>query len=283
MRVTLATEPAAGQGHANLDFAAFSSKVAVLLDGAAVPAGGAGGPVLCAHDARWFIRELGTRILAELSAEPPVWIAEGVARAIDSTAAHHAETCPIDDQTHPSATIAVLRELPDEYEYYVLGDSTIVFDLTTGSPVARSDKRLNDVAVAERKQVMSTAPGTQARQEALAALVKAERAHRNVRGGYWIAATNPDAAARGRQGHVRRGALCRAALLSDGAASVVERYGLMDWGQVLDAIESQGPGHLIEQVRAAESSDPDGARWPRIKARDDATVLFCAPDPSTGA
>lgn len=278
MRVTLATEPAA-RGRANEDFGAFSSKVAVLLDGATVPAGVPGSPAPCAHGARWFTRELGTRILAELSAEPPVWIAEGVARAIDDTAAHHAQTCPIDDQTHPAATIAVLRELPDEYEYYVLGDSTIVFDLTTGEPVARSDKRLSDIAVAERKRVMSTAPGTAARQEALAALIKAEQAHRNVRDGYWIAATNPDVAARGRQGHVRRGTLRRAALLSDGAASAVERYGLMDWGRALDAIESQGPDYLVRQVRSAESADPDGARWPRIKAGDDATVLFCTPDP----
>jgi hypothetical protein len=207
-----------------------------------------------------------------------VWIAEGVARAIDDAAAHHAETCRIDDRTHPSATIAVLRELPDEYEYYVLGDSTIVFDLTTGEPVARSDKRLSGVAGAERERVRSSAPGTPARLEAIAELIKVERAHRNVRDGYWIAATNPDAAARGRQGHVRRGTLRRAALLSDGAASAVDRYGLMDWGQALDAIENNGPGHLIRQVRSAESSDPDGARWPRCKAGDDATVVFCAPE-----
>ena len=278
MRVTLATEPAF-RGRANEDFTTFDGKVAVLLDGAAVPAAV---PAPCAHDARWFTRELGTRILARLSAEPPVWIAEGVARAIDDTAGHHAATCPIDDRTHPAATVAVLRELPDEYEYYVLGDSTVVFDLTTGEPVARSDKRLADIAGAERERVRSTVPGTAAREEAFADLIKAERAHRNVRGGYWIAAANPDAAARGRQGHLRRGTLRRAALLSDGAASAVDRYGLMDWGQALEAIERQGPGYLIERVRSAEASDPEGRRWPRSKAGDDATVMFCTPDAADG-
>lgn len=270
MRVTLATEPAPG-GHINSDFAAFNDTVAVLLDGATV-SGGEVGP--CAHDAQWFTRELGTRILAELSAEPPVWIAEGVARAIDDTAGFHASTCAIDDQTHPAATVAVLRELPDEYEYYILGDSTIVFDLTTGEPVARTDKRLSGIAVAERKRVEATEPGTPAWQEAIADFLKAERAHRNVRNGYWIAATNPDAAARGRQGHVRRGTLRRAALLSDGAASAVDRYGLMDWGQALDDMESRGPGYLIQQVRSAEELD---------KAGDDATVVFCMPDADTDA
>ena len=278
MRVTLATEPAPGE-HANADFAAFSGSVAVLLDGAPASADVV---APCAHDARWFTRELGTRILAELSAEPPVWIAEGVARAIDSTAALHAATCAIDDQTHPAATVAVLRELPDEYEYYVLGDSTIVFDLVTGEPVARSDKRLGGIAAAERKRVEATAPGTAARREAIAELIKAERDHRNVRNGYWIAATNPDAAARGRQGHVRRGTLRRAALLSDGAANAVDRYGLMDWGQALDVIESRGPGYLIQQVRSAEKSDVDGART-RSAAGDDATVVFCTPDADADA
>ena len=35
-----------------------------------------------------------------------------------------------------------------------------------------------------------------------------------------------------------------------------------------------GPAELLARVRAAEDADPDGARWPRSKLRDDATVLY---------
>ena len=44
----------------------------------------------------------------------------------------------------------------------------------------------------------------------------------------------------------------------------------------MTVLRDQGPAGLIRQVRAAEASDPDGARWPRSKARDDATALYWA-------
>lgn len=226
MRVSIATRAA---DLVNEDYALASSTLAVLLDGGAVPAEASA----CPHDARWFIRTLGAALLAELGAEPPGWIAEGVARAIDAVATRHAETCEIDDRTHPSAAVAILRQLPDVYEYYILGDATVVFDLAEGEPAARSDKR-----------------------------PRQPDAKRNVRGGYWIASANPDAAARGRQGHVLRGDVRRAALLSDGAAAVVERYDLMDWRSALDLMEKDGPQAVVRAARGAE----------------DATVVFCAPD-----
>lgn len=274
MRVALATEPAC-RTRPNEDFAAVSSTLAVLLDGATAP------PDVesrCPHDARWFTRVLGTRLLLELSAEPPVWIAEGVARAIDAVATSHASTCRIDDQTHPSATIAILRELPDVYEYYVLGDSTIVFDMAGGVLAARSDKRLSQIAKAERERARVAKRGTPEADTAIADLARAERAQRNVRGGYWIASANPDAAARGRQGHVDRRDLRRAALLSDGAAAAVDRYDVMDWRSALDAMEKDGPRAIIRAARDAADSDPRMERWPRSKPHDDATAVLCLPD-----
>jgi hypothetical protein len=272
MRVTLATEPASPT-RPNEDFAAASNTLAVLLDGATLPAS-----VItpCPHDARWFTRALGTRLLTELSAEPPCWIAEGVARAIDAVATDHAKTCEVNDATHPSAAIVILRELPDVYEYYILGDSTLVLDLAGGSIATRTDKRLSKVAVPERERATAAKRGTPERDSTLAALVKAERSQRNVRGGYWIASANPDAAAHGRQGHIGRRQLRRAALLSDGAAAV-ERYGLMDWRSVLDLMDKDGPQAIIQAVRDAEDSDPQVKRWPRSKVHDDATAVFCAP------
>ena len=39
-------------------------------------------------------------------------------------------------------------------------------------------------------------------------------------------------------------------------------------------LREDGPAELAGPVRAAEDADPDGARWPRSKLRDDATVLY---------
>ncbi|HEV3170788.1 MAG TPA: hypothetical protein VGZ32_10635 [Actinocrinis sp.] len=85
------------------DYAVASSRLAVLLDGATVPPGTAS----CPHDARWFSRTLGAMLFAELSAEPPVWIAECVARATDAVATSHSKTCEIDDQTQQPSSNAM--------------------------------------------------------------------------------------------------------------------------------------------------------------------------------
>ena len=50
----------------------------------------------------------------------------------------------------------------------------------------------------------------------------------------------------------------------------------------LDVVRDQGPAELIRQVRAAEDSDPDCARWPRLKARDEATIVYWRQDLSPG-
>ena len=43
---------------------------------------------------------------------------------------------------------------------------------------------------------------------------------------------------------------------------------------MIDVIREHGPAALIRQVRAAEDADPDRERWPRYKARDDATIVY---------
>jgi protein phosphatase 2C-like protein len=88
------------------------------------------------------------------------------------------------------------------------------------------------------------------------------------------ASATPDAARRARTATVPAAGLRGIALLSDGATRITERYGLLDWPAFLAVIRGHGPADLIRQVRAAEDSDPGCTRWPRSKARDDATIIY---------
>ena len=90
------------------------------------------------------------------------------------------------------------------------------------------------------------------------------------------ASTDPDAAGQARTTVLARGGLHGIALLSDGAARIADVYGQIGWPALVTVLRDHGPGGLIREVRAAEDSDPDGARWPRAKARDDATALYWA-------
>jgi hypothetical protein len=68
--------------------------------------------------------------------------------------------------------------------------------------------------------------------------------------------------------------LTRAALLTDGASCVVDRYGVTDWSGLLDALDAYGPHYVVELARKAEQADPNGFQRPRPKPHDDAMIAY---------
>jgi hypothetical protein len=104
-------------------------------------------------------------------------------------------------------------------------------------------------------------------------MVDLQRSYRNAPDGYWVAAGHPGAADHAITGQVPLTDVRRAAVLSDGAAALVE-YGQTDWKGLLGMLEHGGPASVVRHVREVERSDPNGIRWPRFKTSDDATVVF---------
>jgi hypothetical protein len=88
------------------------------------------------------------------------------------------------------------------------------------------------------------------------------------------AAADPGAASAATTGTLPYPGLRGVVLLSDGATRISDLYHQLSWPAMVDVIREHGPAALIRQVRAAEDADPDCERWPRHKARDDATVVY---------
>jgi hypothetical protein len=88
------------------------------------------------------------------------------------------------------------------------------------------------------------------------------------------AAADPGAASAAATGTLPYAGLLGVVLLSDGATRISDLYHQLSWPAMVDVIREHGPAALIRQVRAAEDADPDCERWPRHKARDDATVVY---------
>jgi hypothetical protein len=270
MQVTLASRRSP-EAASNEDFIGATAGVVVVVDGASVPSGLATG---CGHGTAWFARRLGTQLLTLLSTEADYSPADSLAQAITDVAGLHSDTCDLGHPGSPSATVAILREQPEAIDYLVLGDTTILLEEPAGIRVV-TDDRLENVAAAQHGAMHQHATGTADHDRSFAELVTEQRRHRNHPDGFWVASSDPAAAQHALTDSIPRDGLRRAAVLSDGATRLVDRFGLLDWPGFLEVLAEQGPDAIIQQVRGAEDSDPDGRRWPRGKRHDDASAACC--------
>ncbi|WP_207928914.1 protein phosphatase 2C domain-containing protein [Actinomadura sp. 6K520] len=242
MQVSYASE--ATPGRPNEDFVAAGPGWVALLDGATAPPGVDSG---CRHDPAWLVRRLGGRIAALLAPEDGRPLPDLVAEAIKVTGEGHAGTCDLQNPDSPSATVSLLRRRGPAVEWYVLADSPIVVD--DGEVRVFRDDRVDHLPSYTLESVRSL---------------------RNSPGGFWVASTRPEAAYEGLTGEVPVAGLRRAAVLSDGASRLVERFGRMGWGDLLRLLDEEGPRELIRRTREAEGS----ATGPRGKRYDDATAVL---------
>ncbi|MGW2680927.1 hypothetical protein [Streptomyces sp. NPDC001436] len=273
MQVTVAS--AKGDGAENEDgvFVALPGCVAVL-DGLSAPKDL---PMACSHGTPWLVKQLGTRLVA-LASDYDLSLVRVLRTAIEEVNLLHAETCMLDEEAVPAATVVMLRERPEAFDYLVLSDSVLVLD--AGSTIeAVADSRVEDVAKTEMAAALAGPAGTPERAARVSELVARQRRLRNQPGGYWVASTTPQAAEQAITGSVQGGKLRRAALLTDGASRLADLFHEATWEQVLDLLDQEGPSGLLARVRAAESSDSDGTRWPRFKVRDDATAAYVVVGP----
>ncbi|MBP2325828.1 hypothetical protein JOF56_006213 [Kibdelosporangium banguiense] len=255
MRVTFASD--GGSGESNEDIAAAADGVVVVLDGVSKWYTDESG---CSHGTVWYVRRLSERILHHAAGR--LSLSEAVGAAIGDVARSHADTCDLTHPWSPAATVAVLRETESAVDYLILADCVIVVETNLGV-TALTDSRL-----AELLDVLRHPDASEEMKQHLRDGLHRLRNHPD---GYWVASADPAAAANAITGSIARGAIRRAALLTDGASCLVDDYAQATWPRLLEL----GPDGLIDEVRRCEKDDPDRVRWRRSKVHDDATAAFC--------
>jgi hypothetical protein len=257
--VAMATSPAA-PGRPNEDFLGVIPSAAVLLDGAGI----LGTESICRHGVAWYAHRLGGAILGTLSRDDGEDLVGILGDGIERTTEAHSETCDVTDPSSPQATAAIFRLAGDRAEYLVLGDSFVVFEQVGAAPIVVSDDR--EVAVRRRLQSVldGLVEGTPEYNRARHEYVEGLRANRNKAGGYWIAKDDPRAASHAVTGSLAIANLTGAAVVSNGVSRIVDRFGILDWQELLSLVAKKGPSHVIRRVRQAEGSD-----------HDDATIAWC--------
>lgn len=273
MRVRSASAPAPGRA-VNEDLVFRFGPLVGVLDGATVPEGFDTG---CRHGPAWYVRHLAARLGLAAAARPAATLVSSLAAAILAVRADHGGECDLDHPGTPSSTVCLLRASGDEVDWLVLCDSPLVLDVGGRVDVVVDDRL--ETAMADLSRMAAGLPepaGDGERIDRFRRAVGLQRERMNRTHGYWVAAADPDAAYHALTGTVSLrgpGGLRRAALLTDGASCAVEQFGLFDWSGLLDLVTAEGPGALVDRVRAAERDRPDRLR--RHKPTDDASVVLC--------
>lgn len=258
----------AGGVSGNQDYALVTDTAVIVLDGAS-----AWPRQLRTRDGGWYARSLAVALAPRVD-ETSRSIREHIGESI----AELADRWDLDARSSPTSAVAIARWTSDHLEPYVLGDSTAVVYGSSGDPIVHSDDRITSVAVEERARyrgALARGGGyTSQVSDLLADLQRAQVSARNGADGYWIAGADPVAAFHGIDATYDRGLVGAVAVMTDGAAAGVERYGVTTWSELPDAVRASGAADFLARVHQVELTDPAGRRWPRSKLHDDKTIAL---------
>lgn len=250
----------------NQDFFFQGPGFAALLDGSTPLASGPG-----VIDVRDFLRVFAGNFSALQGGLRN--LSEAVGQAIRETRAHYLRQSGADPAACPgnaSASIAVVRELPDAVQVYCLGDCTAVL-LPRGGGAAirlRPDQVSGfDNAVLRRMAEVRAQTGQDlaliARTPEIRALLLRNRRLLNTPGGYWILSFDEEAAGHG---------ICREFPAGSLAQIVLHTDGFDRFSRALEDGNADLPS-VYRALREFEALDAGCNLYPRFKQSDDASAV----------
>ncbi|HVK24925.1 MAG TPA: hypothetical protein VM677_26500 [Actinokineospora sp.] len=236
---------------------------AIVLDGAStlrtdLPSGGE------------YARELAAQLAGRLTAAPELDLVGHLAGAIRSVARHNGFT----PGESPSSTVSIVRWDESTVEALVLCDSPVAAFLADAVEVV-ADDRLRDLPRGPYRERLARGEGYgPGHYEALRSSGDRFDRWRNVDGGFWVAEAVPAAARQAVRASWPRADVRSVLMATDGVSCGVDDYGIFTWESMRELAASAGPQAVLDAVRAAEKSDPDGSRWPRVKRHDDQALVY---------
>jgi hypothetical protein len=256
MTIRISADSAPGGAGPNEDHYRTGDTWALVLDGITrYPEDG------CVHDVPWYVERLGAAIAARIE-DRALDLRAVLGSAIETTANGHREGCDLANPVSPGATVALARLSAGRLEWLVLGDSAVAWREVGGAARAVSDERL---AALTGTPAVEEVAGIRRYPIGYIAAVR-NRAH-----GFWVASTDPAAAAEALTGAVDAAALRDVMLCTDGLTRLTERYGHR-WEHLLDLAASEGVAALRALVREHERGDP--VAMAGAKPHDDATGVY---------
>jgi hypothetical protein len=141
-----------------------------------------------------------------------------------------------------------------------------------GDAIEKRVQEASRVAKLAAKHGLSPAAGIN-RPEYMDALRKA-RSYANTEKGHWAFAPDVRAADHVSSVHIEAPQGTVILLCSDGFLALASDYSAYEAEGLVAAAQSKGLATLCEELRAIESGDPEGRKFPRFKTSDDATAVL---------
>jgi hypothetical protein len=257
-------------GHASQDRHIILPGAVAVLDGATNPDEPPG------RDGGWYADQLATALTTRLPGHGHD-LADLLADAIADVTA----TNGLHPGASPSSTVTLLRwtTTDAQLEGLALADSMLLLRETTGTVHVLTDDRIDaltsDLRADYHAALFAGNGYDTAHNDRIRGIGARLTAGRNQPGGYYVAEADPNAAHHAPHLMLSARQIRDVALLTDGAASAIDDYGLHeDWAALLDNLRDHGPEQLLNRIRDTEATDPTGQRWPRPKPSDDATAIY---------
>jgi hypothetical protein len=261
----------------NEDRAAASTRAAWILDGATglSPQRLFPGP----SDPAWFAATADA-LLARLTRESDdgmVQLRRLVAELHEACAA--AALLPLADTEIelPSASLAVAQLVGDEIALLMLGDCKLLLRRHDGRVEAfdHSSVAPFDAKVVEALRAIQAGGETELSRitPRLTPLIRENRLWKNRPDGYGVLTADPASLAFAETARRPAADVTHLLLATDGFYRLVDIYGMLTAGELMQAALERGLTPLHSELRRLEDSDPECIAFPHLKARDDATAV----------
>ena len=229
-------------------------------------------------DGRWYVKRLNAYLESSLSAPDslPEIVREGIG-VLDSDYRSLERSQETDIVHHPLAAAALVRFDDGYVEYLLSADCNLAIERPDGTveTVLGDGPRALDQRVVEEIQHRKAADGLThaAAKRATRELIVENRRQLNNPGGYWALSFDERAVDHARGSTLSTTDVDAIALFSDGFERLTERYDALAYETLFKTVREEGPEPLFDELRRIEREDEACEMYPRIKPRDDATLL----------
>lgn len=231
-------------------------------------------------DGAWFVQqwdEFLRRTVSDYARSLADIVREGIAE-VGQEYMRIAKAGTIDRVDVPSASVAIMRFNESAYDYFLLGDCTLILSQDGDTKVV-ADKRVSHldakvVSEMTRLQCQSGFTRAEAFQQVRPMLLKHRRC-KNQPDGYWVLGLEPEAVSHAETGLEPTLQTGRCLLMTDGFAQGWDTFGLANSAHSwLAHVQEHGLTEVYTKMQQLAEADRSCTRFPRLKTLDDASAIL---------